>query len=497
MDKKLLNRILYGNVDHSFYSMNRETMDDLNYKTVKTAYAATTGITFLLAIMTFTYGFLDYLSGFYIAYTLFFAIMTGITFYILKKSHRCARILYYIYAIAIFGLVIVAGTVFSPEDLAVTFFVLLVIIPLIYIEPPIHSFAMIAIACVAFGITTFFVKADYPQVVQYDIANTVCCFVVSAVFIAYIRKMHINHMKTTLIYQTLSQTDRLTGIFNKEYTEQMCRAYLDEKKELQPSALVMIDLDNFKAINDTLGHRQGDYVLKEVGAILKKTFPTGDLVGRIGGDEFLVLVKNIENLDNIKQKAELVSKKINTVFSNIITKEVISCSIGIVCNNPQLSLNFDTMLSRADQTMYLAKRNGKNQISFFTERFQADSNRATILVVEEEELSRAVLSNFLQTNFNVIQAENAQIAVGYLHKYEGKVDAVIMDTSVPIINGYDVFGEIKNKDTYKKIAVIQLTSNQKNELQMMEIGVDSFITKPYDAKTINERVSEAIESKIR
>jgi len=496
MDKKILNRILYGNVDHCFYSMNKETIDDLNYKTVKTAYVATTGITFLLAIVTFAYGFLNYLSGFYIGYTLFFAMMTIIAFKVLKRSHHYAKILYYIYATAIFGLVIVAGTVFSPEDLAVTFYVLLVIIPLIYIEPPIHSFGMISMACVIFGVVTFFIKADYPQIVQYDIANTVCCFVVSAIFIAYIRNMHINNMKTTIIYQTLSQTDKLTGIFNKEYTEQICHAYLDEKKKLEPNALIMIDLDNFKAINDTLGHKQGDYVLKEVGGILKKTFNENAVVGRIGGDEFLVLIKNIKNIDSIKRKAELVLKKVSAIFSNV-TNEALSCSIGIVCNNPQLALNFNTMLSRADQTLYLAKKNGKERVEFFTEQFQADSDKSTLLVIEEEEFSRAVLCSLLKSNFNVIQAEDAKIATEYLHKYEEKIDAVIIDATVPIINGCDVLSEIKNKDSYKNIAVVLLSSNETNAFQIMEIGVDGFITKPYDAKAVNKKVSDAIESKTR
>ncbi|MFA9462874.1 MAG: diguanylate cyclase domain-containing protein [Velocimicrobium sp.] len=492
MNKKILNRILYGTVDQSFYKMNWQTIDDINYKTIKTVYMAATTITFLLTVFTVSYKFLNYITVFYIGYTLFFAIMTGITFYLSKRKHQVVKILYYTFALAMYALVIVVGTVFSPQNLAVTFYVVLCIIPVIYIEPPINSILLTSFACVCFGITTYYSKADYPTIVQYDIANIVCCFVIIVIFIAFIRNMMLGYMKQIFNYEAEAQLDKLTGFLNKEYTQRQCVNYIDKKIMQQSCTLMLIEVDNFKQINNIIGDRQGDYILCEVAGVLRKVFDENDILGRFGGDEFLVFIKGLGDKESIAYKADLISRRVRTILSDII-KNGLSCSIGIRSNDSQLALDFDTMLSQASQALTIARKKGVGNLEFYIKEDNTD--KPLILVVDEVKISRAVLCNFLKSEYDAIPAEDAKMAIQYLRLHKDKVAAILIDTSVPITNGYDVIGEIRKNENYKNIAIIKITSNQKKGIKIMEVGVNEFVSRPYEINEVRNKVSDAIKKK--
>ena len=105
-----------------------------------------------------------------------------------------------------------------------------------------------------------------------------------------------------------AQTDALTGLYNKETTEQLTDELLSED-ENKSHAFLILDVDCFKQINDIYGHVVGDRVLQKFGKLLKSTFREGDILGRIGGDEFVVIMKNIQTKDMATKKAgELLAK---------------------------------------------------------------------------------------------------------------------------------------------------------------------------------------------
>ena len=137
----------------------------------------------------------------------------------------------------------------SPDRPAIGFFVLLMILPPLYVEQPVHSVLLSAFACVLFCGSAAF-AAD-PKVAETDTAIAVCCFWVSGVFTTYIRNMYLQYLQATITFRTQSEIDRLTGVFNKEYTENLCEAYLQKARGIYDCALFIIDLDNFKYINDT------------------------------------------------------------------------------------------------------------------------------------------------------------------------------------------------------------------------------------------------------
>jgi len=130
------------------------------------------------------------------------------------------------------------------------------------------------------------------------------------------------------------------------------------RKEGERSALLMIDADHFKAINDTFGHAEGDRVLAEVGRIIKNSCRTADVAGRIGGDEFAIFMRSIVEPENACQLAERLQRQVCLAFENTPLSGKVSLSIGIaLC--PEHGDRFDTLFQSADKALYLVKARGR------------------------------------------------------------------------------------------------------------------------------------------
>lgn len=161
-----------------------------------------------------------------------------------------------------------------------------------------------------------------------------------------------------------AETDGLTGLFNRDAFLKKAKIVL--KTENGPDvkhALFILDVDNFKKLNDTQGHRVGDKFLVEMSTAIRSCFRNTDIIGRLGGDEFLVLMKQTPNNEITAKNANELLQKINEVCSYYETPEL-SVSIGI-SNYPTDGMNFDELYDKADEALYRAKKIGKSRFEFF------------------------------------------------------------------------------------------------------------------------------------
>ncbi len=156
-----------------------------------------------------------------------------------------------------------------------------------------------------------------------------------------------------------SRIDLLTGCYNKISAEQIISNKLLTGKD-KDHALFIIDIDNFKAVNDNLGHFFGDEVLKEVSGNLKSSFRNHDVIARIGGDEFVVFIENITNSKLIKEKATRIVEAFNRTYSGEYKDYSISGSVGIAFY-PNSGSSYDDLYKAADKALYQAKLAGKNR----------------------------------------------------------------------------------------------------------------------------------------
>lgn len=162
-----------------------------------------------------------------------------------------------------------------------------------------------------------------------------------------------------------AQQDSLTMLFNKRTVETLIEDVFKSSAKNSKHALIMLDLDNFKKVNDSLGHVFGDKVLVEFSQEMRKSFREGDILGRIGGDEFVILVKNYGHIDTLKKRVlELCSRLVKT-YDGRLEKYSVSASVGVALY-PENGRTYKELQSKADNALYFSKGHGKNTFTFFS-----------------------------------------------------------------------------------------------------------------------------------
>ena len=192
-----------------------------------------------------------------------------------------------------------------------------------------------------------------------------------------------------------AETDAMTTLLNHDATVRRISGALAEGDDM--AALFMIDIDNFKNINDKFGHQTGDEVITEVAAAIKNTFRDSDIVGRIGGDEFMVLMKNTSSLSVIKKKASDLINAMQYDLSREGGVIELSGSVGISISAGE-GKSFEQLYSEADSALYKAKERGKNRCIIADSGDECDTNGLSASA--ESELANSV---HLRTLLNSIE----------------------------------------------------------------------------------------------
>lgn len=162
--------------------------------------------------------------------------------------------------------------------------------------------------------------------------------------------------------------DALTGVLNRsELFRQLGKAISHASRSVYRGAVMVIDIDDFKQINDTFGHKAGDLVLKDLAARLAAVARAGDSLGRLGGDEFVLVLEGLRSRDDAAAAARKASETTNYELEFDGHRVPVSTSIGVAVF-PDQAEEPDMLLELADRAMYAAKRRGKRQYCFYTQR---------------------------------------------------------------------------------------------------------------------------------
>lgn len=219
--------------------------------------------------------------------------------------------------------------------------------------------------------------------------------------------------------------DHLTGLPNRlHFAELVSRHLADSRRSRQHSAIFFIDLDRFKQINDTLGHRVGDSLLCEVAKRLRTCLRTSDLAARFGGDEFVMLISNTASLDDIGKVAKKIVDTVGQPCRNLDGHDLeVNLSLGIAVAGRD-GADIETLLKRADTAMYAAKAAGRGTYRFF----DAALNHPTeIHVALAQRLRRALAEGELCLHFQArigladFRLRSLEALVRWQHPEQGMV----------------------------------------------------------------------------
>ncbi len=184
---------------------------------------------------------------------------------------------------------------------------------------------------------------------------------------------NINDLKTDALKQKRkAEYDGLTNLLNKDSAQHAITEYLESRQPDFLAAMLILDMDNFKAVNDTLGHLYGDAVLTQIGNTLHSLFRPQDVVGRIGGDEFLILLKDIPDRNLVLDRCQLMVDTFREMLRKLMPKLQVSVSIGAAMA-PTHGTTYADLFHHADEALYTAKRNGKGQFHLYDAQDAYDS----------------------------------------------------------------------------------------------------------------------------
>ncbi len=204
-----------------------------------------------------------------------------------------------------------------------------------------------------------------------------------------------------------ARVDALTGLLNREEATERIINFLKLSGHSGSHTLFMIDLDNFKSVNDTFGHIEGDKVLKILAAKIRTVFRFDDIVGRLGGDEFIVLMKNSPTADIVRRKAAELLSALEYLTSGEDISVTVTGSIGISSYNGD-GKDFQTLYREADEALYRAKLAGKNRFA----HFDIDEVAGQADVLKQKALKESSTSIQLKALIDNIDGGIALVEVG-------------------------------------------------------------------------------------
>ncbi|TRZ65934.1 MAG: diguanylate cyclase, partial [Rhodocyclaceae bacterium] len=208
--------------------------------------------------------------------------------------------------------------------------------------------------------------------------------------------------------------DTLTGLPNRRMLhDRLAQELKKAHRSGLPMALLFLDLDRFKEINDTLGHDMGDLLLKDAALRIASCVRETDTVARLGGDEFTIILGELEDPDSVERVAQSILRKLSEPFLLGDEKAYVSVSIGITLY-PEDATAVDTLLKNADQAMYAAKSQGRNRCSYFTPAMQEAAQTRMRLAVD----LRTALAN---GQFMVYYQPIVELATGSIYKAEALI----------------------------------------------------------------------------
>ena len=251
--------------------------------------------------------------------------------------------------------------------------------------------------------------------------------------------------RAEILMEKRLKSDMLTGLLNKETAKKQIRDFLSHQSGVvsegeKHHVLMIIDLDNFHMINECFGHTFGDNVLKEFASDIKSSFRDTDIVGRLVGDRFIVLMKDVTQKFAVKKAGRLCRSLIKSYGGQ--NSVVVSCSIGVAFFGKD-AFDFDELYQYADRAAYEAKKNGKSAYCIYDSELQEDYSRA-------EKISRGSLSDFRQVAPEI-----------------SELDANLMDIAFSLLSTSD--------DIYGTLDILLRTVGRKYNLSTVSLYVKSYV----------------------
>ena len=286
-------------------------------------------------------------------------LLLPITLYVGRRSRVGLQICLTLFLGSLYSLGIYLSTVTCPGGPATAFIAFLLTLPTLFIMPPLENVCSIAIWDMLFFLFVSVTKDA--RIIQIDMLNGIIYGCVSIIASTYVMHMMMQNFITRARLRYVAENDQTTGLRNRNAFEReqndipgRCRRTL---------SCVYMDINGLHELNNAKGHQAGDIMLREVADGIRSVFRPTDALARIGGDEFLVFLENVDKPDVLARKAGEVVSTLHKSYIGPGQNFPLSCSVGISVYPDDRRTVIDLFKS-ADAAMYASKQHGKDRYSF-------------------------------------------------------------------------------------------------------------------------------------
>ena len=357
--KTIRNYFCYCGIEKEEYNALKKDAYVSNYNVWRVLHIVMTAMFGLLLIGSLFSTMMAMNRVFYLV-TFIYSAAALCFFFILDKESIAAQLIIYL-SISLLFLFSAFITENKPETPATSFIVMLLITPMFMIDKP---FFMAFELCAADAVFLIWMYQAKPYAVwRVDLINVLIYTAVGIILHVIANSIRIKEFVLTRKINIQKDTDDLTGLRNKGALTREINEFLADSSS-DKGLLFMLDVDRFKAINDTWGHDTGDRIISQLGAFLAGRFTGGEITGRFGGDEFIVFIRNTDDPDTARRIAEDLIKGASESVGLPDENLRISISAGIAVYHGA-ETNYSEIFKKADMALYRAKADPENRYCIY------------------------------------------------------------------------------------------------------------------------------------
>ena len=284
--------------------------------------------------------------------------------------------------------------------------------------------------------------------------------------------------------EDLAYTDVLTSVRNRRYYEEKLR------NARMNAGVAMIDLDDFRVVNDTCGRHAGDLALGAVATAIRSGIRSTDELVRYGCDKFVVVMPNIPS-DDFTRRLHQVSDAVHaTIIPGHEYVSLTACVGGVRIHGETV----DEGVGRAVQLLSHAKTKAGTVVTDADSIEAFQSQKPLVLIADDSKVSRSILGEMLKDDYRILEADSGRATLDAVDRYGGDLSLVLLDIVMSDMSGCEVLAELSRQAALDSLPVIMISSEDADDvvLRAYDLGASDYISRPFDDRIVRRRVNNII-----
>ncbi|SFH86271.1 diguanylate cyclase (GGDEF) domain-containing protein [Pseudobutyrivibrio sp. OR37] len=364
---------------------------------------------------------------------------------------------------------------------------LLLVFPILYIDRTdkyaCEEIVVIIVYCI------FSYKFKEYILFRRDVYMVLAAYVIAMVLGSLILEMRSREALAMRELKGESLIDNLTHVYNKGALLKKIDNYFLNKQEKDYCAMIVLDLDDFKLVNDNLGHNTGDILLENVGRLLMESFRTYDISGRYGGDEFVVLMPQMSDISILLSRCKALQRLLADI--NVGNEEPITMSIGAIISHNIWDSNKVFMM--ADDALYKSKIVGKNNVTIWSVE-NVDYEKPILLCVNDGRIDGVNRLRMNEgDNYEILVAASDSEALCTISQYRKNIKIIFLEMNETNEFGMLTLTYLKKRESFKNIPILAVVKKQREADMAYEMGADAVVQCDSEDDVFKKEISRLVK----